>query len=135
MLFVVFWEKNLFTFWKKKKKKKKKRNGHSSRVFCLANDLDQELVFSGSWDMMIMIWNAVEQKFVGKVAPAHSDAVTQLLYTNINGFEYLISGSSDRSVVLYRKRSSQGEPQDEVAVFKSLPERSLSQDKKTDQSM
>lgn len=33
--------------------------GHSSRVFSLANDLRQELVFSGSWDTVVMIWSVV----------------------------------------------------------------------------
>jgi WD40 repeat protein len=90
-------------------------------VFCLAKDLRQELVFSGSWDMVIMIWNAEQQKFVGKVAQAHSDAVTQLLYTSINGCEYLISGSSDRSIALYRRKQSGS--RDDLEVYKELGER------------
>lgn len=54
-----------------------------------------------------------EEKFVGKVAAAHTDAVTQLLYTSIGAHEYLISGSSDRSIVLYRRRREVQE-EDEV---------------------
>lgn len=75
-------------------------------------------MFSGSWDMAIMIWNTAEQKFVGKVAQAHTDAVTQLLYTSINGVEYLISGSSDRNVALYRRKQTGS--RDDLEVFKEL---------------
>lgn len=80
-------------------------HGHSSRVFCLATDPLGDLVFSGSWDKSIMVWNVTDFRFVGKLRSNHSDAVSQVLYVNVNGADHVMSSSMDRSIISYRRKT------------------------------
>lgn len=79
-------------------------NGHSSRVFCLVTDKSCDLVYSGSWDRDIMVWDVEKLQFVGRLNQCHTDAVSTVGYAACEGIDYLISGSMDKNVVMYRKK-------------------------------
>ena len=78
--------------------------GHSSRVMCMATD--GELVASGGWDTQILLWNAKSHAFVGKVPSKHEDAVCALHAVVSSGGKYILSGSSDRSLLVWAHKGT-----------------------------
>jgi len=82
--------------WTKEGTRVKKMEGHMNKVFALAQ-LNEETVWSGSWDTYIFVWDATNLSFVDKLK-AHEDAVTVLLPIRSPQFVDLWSGSADRSV-------------------------------------
>ena len=82
-------------------------NGHSSRVFSLAVDSLGSRVFSGSWDTAVMVWNVDTFGFAGRLHSQHTDAVSQLAYFVLDGAEFVLSGSMDASIVIYRHRGNE----------------------------
>ena len=90
-------------------------NGHSSRVFSLAVDPLGSRVFSGSWDTDVMVWNVDTFTFAGRLQSQHTDAVSQLAYVMLDGSEFVVSGSMDASIVIYRFQGSRVENEAEDA--------------------
>ena len=69
--------------------------GHSGVAFSLATD--GKLVFSGSYDKSIMVWNSETLECVNAVNSAHEGAVRSLCASD----NYLLSGSTDSTIKLW----------------------------------
>ncbi|KAK7091071.1 WD repeat and FYVE domain-containing protein 2-like [Littorina saxatilis] len=67
--------------------------GHSGSVRCLAWDLERKLLFSGSFDQSIIVWDIGGKKGTAFELQGHRDKVQGLCY--IQSSKQLVSGSDD----------------------------------------
>jgi len=75
--------------------------GHSSRVFSVAA-LGIEYVWSVSWDMSLMIWNAQNQQFIQEYKGKHTDAVCCVVGVTKNAMvEEVWAGSWDGAISVF----------------------------------
>ena len=75
--------------------------GHTHHVSCLAISTLGWLLYSGSWDATVRVWNLATQSCT-HVLQGHADAVTCLkLYKDASEKSFLVSGSKDATIKVW----------------------------------
>ncbi|UYV79634.1 WDFY2 [Cordylochernes scorpioides] len=73
--------------------------GHSGSIQCLTWDPERKLLFSGSFDQIIVVWDIGGQKGTAYELQGHRGKVTALCYISVT--QTLISGSEDGNLVFW----------------------------------
>jgi WD40 repeat protein len=75
--------------------------GHTHHVSSLAISTLGWILYSGSWDATIRVWNLATQRCT-QVLQDHSEAVTSIaLFSDPSGKQFLASGSKDATIKLW----------------------------------
>ena len=56
---------------------------------------------------VVMVWDVEKLKFAGRLKAEHTDAVNQVSYVSVDGAAYVVSASSDRSIIMYKKKQQE----------------------------
>ncbi len=96
--------------------------GHASRIFAAATD-GSKFVWTGGWDKTIISWSFATHKFISSMEAKHDDAIAVLLWIGCCGDlrdKFLVSGSWDGKIVLWKDAVAAKKPQLDVKVSKSV---------------
>nr|CAD7261471.1 unnamed protein product [Timema shepardi] len=99
--------------------------GHSGSIRSLAWDSDKQLLFSGSFDQSVIVWDIGGQQGTAYELQGHQNKVSALCFAGLH--QLLISGGEDSVVVFWDmslpRKEEGGEFQHSVVVFwdMSLP--------------
>lgn len=82
--------------------------GHKGSVLCLRFDdePEQDVIFSGSTDSTVIIWRFSTGEMLQKLEGVHEESVLSLALDD----EYLVTGSKDRSVRVWKRERTNVEP-------------------------
>ncbi|CAH1781379.1 unnamed protein product [Owenia fusiformis] len=81
--------------------------GHTGSVRALAWDADRSLLFSGSFDQSIIVWDIGGQKGTAFELQGHNDKIQSMLYAPSS--KQLISGGDDHTLVVWNMDSKRSE--------------------------
>ncbi|KAF3435647.1 hypothetical protein FNV43_RR22738 [Rhamnella rubrinervis] len=72
---------------------------HFDAVSCMSLNVEQGLLYSGSWDKTVKVWRIATSKCLESIA-AHDDAVNSI----VSGFDsFVFTGSADGTVKVWRR--------------------------------
>nr|XP_042913320.1 WD repeat and FYVE domain-containing protein 1-like isoform X2 [Parasteatoda tepidariorum] len=72
---------------------------HSGSIRCLSWDPERKLLFSGSFDQSIIVWDIGGQQGTAYELQGHHNKVTSLCFANAS--KQLISGAEDSTIVFW----------------------------------
>ncbi|GFR11393.1 WD repeat and FYVE domain-containing protein 2 [Trichonephila clavata] len=76
--------------------------GHSGSIRCLSWDPERKLLFSGSFDQSIIVWDIGGQQGTAYELQGHHNKVSSLCFANAS--KQLISGSEDSTIVFWNMK-------------------------------
>ncbi|ROT75781.1 WD repeat and FYVE domain-containing protein 2 isoform X2 [Penaeus vannamei] len=81
--------------------------GHNGSIRSLAWDVDRQLLFSGSYDQSVIVWDIGGGKGTAFELQGHTNKVSSLVYGSVS--HQLISGGEDATVVFWDMKANRQE--------------------------